>query len=85
MADCVRMAFIGLGRWSDRLAEAAAKSSRIVIAGCHSRTEAKMAAFTNKFGGTAKAVFEDVLADDDIEAIIRSSESGLPVAIQDLL
>ena len=47
MADRVRMAFIGVGRFSNNLAEGATRSSRIEIAACLSRTEGKMAAFTS--------------------------------------
>ena len=37
MVDRIKMAFIGLGRWSGNLAEAAKKSGRIEIVVCHSR------------------------------------------------
>jgi predicted dehydrogenase len=45
MVDKVRIAFIGIGGWSEILAEAAKKSRRIEIAACHSITEGKMEAY----------------------------------------
>jgi predicted dehydrogenase len=76
MADRVKMALIGLGRWSEKLAEAATRSSRIEIAACHSRTEAKMAAFTEKYGGVAKKTYEDVMRDDSIDAVVLTTPNS---------
>jgi predicted dehydrogenase len=70
MADRVRMAFIGTGNWSRKLADGAKRSNRIEIAACHSRTEANMAAFTGKYGGVAKKTYEDVVGDDNIDAVV---------------
>jgi UDP-N-acetylglucosamine 3-dehydrogenase len=71
------MAFIGLGRFSDWLAEAATRSSRIEIAACHSRTEGKMVAFTEKYGGVAKKTYEDVMADGSIDAVVLSTPNSV--------
>jgi glucose-fructose oxidoreductase len=84
MADRVRMAFVGLGRWADKLAEASTRSGRIEIAACHSRTEGKMAAFTEKYGGVAKKMYEDVLGDDGIDAVVlvTPNSAHAPQAIE---
>jgi predicted dehydrogenase len=77
MADRVRMAFIGVGRFSNNLAEGATRSSRIEIAACLSRTEGKMAAFTEKYGGVAKKTYEEVMGDDSIDAVVLSLPNSL--------
>jgi glucose-fructose oxidoreductase len=77
MADRVRMAFIGLGRWCEYLARAATRSERIEIAACHSRTVAKMAAFTGKYGGVAKKTYEDVMTDGSIDAVVLSTPNSV--------
>jgi predicted dehydrogenase len=84
MVDSVRMAFIGLGRWCDMLAEGATRSSRIEIAACHSRTEGKMTAFTEKYGGVAKKTYEDVVTDEGIDAVVLATPNSVhaPQAIE---
>jgi predicted dehydrogenase len=67
------MAFIGVGRFAGVLAEGATRNGRIEIAACHSRTEGKMAAFTEKYGGVAKKTYEDVVADGSIDAVVLST------------
>lgn len=77
MADKVRMAFVGLGWWSDMLAEAARRSARIEIAACYSRTESKMAAFRKKYGGIAKSTYEDVIKDEEIDAVVLTTPNSV--------
>lgn len=80
----VRVSFIGVGRWAGVLADAAKRSKRIEIAGCHSRSEEKMAAFTGKFGGVAKKTFKDVMVDDGVDAIVVTTPNSFhaPLAIE---
>ncbi|MFP6871436.1 MAG: Gfo/Idh/MocA family oxidoreductase [Nitrospinota bacterium] len=84
MSDKVRMAFVGLGRWSDQLAAGARKSGRIEIAGGLSRSGEKMAAFEKNFGGRPMKSFEEILADDSIGAVILTTPNSLhaPQAIE---
>jgi predicted dehydrogenase len=84
MADRVRMAFVGLGRWAENLATAARKSERIEIAACHSRTEGKMEAFTKKFGCLSKKTYEEVIVDPSIDAVVLTTPNSLhaPQAIE---
>ncbi len=73
----VRIAFVGLGWWSDRLADAAKGSSRIAISACHSNSESKMAAFTKRYGGAAKRTYEDVINDERIDAVVLTTPNSL--------
>jgi len=70
MAEKVRMGFVGIGKWSMMLANAAQQSARIEIAACYSRTISNMDAFTAKYGGIAVKSFEEMLGDDNIQALI---------------
>src|SRR5476649_402042 len=80
MAEKVRMAFVGLGWWSDMLATAATASDRILIAACMSRSPEKRAAVVGKYGGTAKDTFDSVLDDDAIDAIVLTTPNSLHVS-----
>ena len=73
MVDKVKMAFVGLGWWSEMLAEAATRSNRIGIAACHSRSEGKMFPFVKKYGGISKESYEDVINDDGIDAVVLTT------------
>ncbi|MGA2567533.1 MAG: Gfo/Idh/MocA family oxidoreductase [Pseudolabrys sp.] len=77
MLENVRVAFVGLGWWSDMLATAATASDRIAIAACMSRSRAKREAFVNKFGGVAKDTFDSVIGDPGIDAIVLTTPNSL--------
>ena len=77
MLEKVRVAFVGLGWWSDMLATAATASDRIAIAACMSRSRAKREAFVNKFGGVAKDTFDSVIGDPGIDAIVLTTPNSL--------
>ena len=47
-ADPVRVACIGMGWWSDVLADAIQRSGKLQIVSCYTRTEEKRAAFAKK-------------------------------------
>jgi len=76
MADRVTLAFIGLGWWSNMLADAAAKSKRIKIAACHSHSEVKMQAFVSRYGGMLNKTYEDVLEDSGIDAVVLTTPNS---------
>jgi predicted dehydrogenase len=78
------MAFVGLGRWSDMLADGAVRSGRVEIAGGLSRSEEKKAAFSKKYGGAPQKSYEDILVDDSIDAIVLTTPNTLhmPQTIQ---
>lgn len=76
----LRVACIGLGWWSDVLADAMRRSSRFVIAGCYSRSETKRTAFAAKYGGLPATSYEAILADPAIEAIINTTPNDVHLA-----
>lgn len=66
----LRAASVGIGRWSDVVASAVQRSSRIKIVSCYSRTPEKRVAFANKYNCLQAGSYEDLLADPEIDAIL---------------
>src|SRR5215813_10929910 len=73
----VRVASIGMGWWSDVLADAIKRSGKIEIASCFTRSEDKRQAFAQKYGCRASPSYEAILADPSIEAIINTTPNNV--------
>jgi predicted dehydrogenase len=76
----LRVAFIGIGWWSDVLADAAQRSAGIEIASCYTRSDDKRRAFAAKYACEAAASYEAILADDTIQAIINTTPNAVHLA-----
>jgi predicted dehydrogenase len=72
-AEPLRVACIGMGWWSDVLADAIKRSGKLTIAACYTRSNDKRQKFAAKYGCRAAASYEAVLADPTIEAIINTT------------
>lgn len=71
MADKVRLAPVGLGRWARVLARGARRGDVIELASCFSRDDERRRAFQEEFGiERSAATYEELLADPEIEGII---------------
>ena len=73
----LRVASLGMGWWSDVLADAIKRSGKLEITACYSRSEEKRAAFAAKYGCRAVPSYEAILADTDIEAVINTTPNGV--------
>ncbi|MET0682850.1 MAG: Gfo/Idh/MocA family oxidoreductase [Casimicrobiaceae bacterium] len=71
------VACVGMGWWSDVLADAMKRSGKLRIAACYSRSEAKRNAFAAKYGCRAAPSFDVILSDDAIEAIINTTPNNV--------
>ena len=69
----LRVASLGMGWWSDVLADAVGRTDKIEIAACFTRSEDKRAAFAEKYGCEPAGSYEEILADGSIEAIINTT------------
>jgi predicted dehydrogenase len=69
----LRVACIGMGWWSDVLADAIQRSKKLKIAACYTRTEDKRKAFAAKYGCNAAPSYEALLKDPAIEAIVNTT------------
>ena len=76
-AEPLRVASLGMGWWSDVLADAINRSGKLTITACYSRSEEKRAAFAAKYGCRAVPSYEAILADKDIEAVINTTPNGV--------
>ena len=77
MADPLRVACIGMGWWSDVLADAIQRSGKIEITACYTRSPEKRAAFAKKYGCRPAESYEAILADRDIEAIVNTTPNDV--------
>lgn len=73
----VRVGALGMGWWSDVLADAIKRSDTIEIASCYTRSEDKRKAFAAKYGCDIADSYEAMLADPSIEAIINTTPNNV--------
>src|SRR6185369_13397750 len=73
----MRVACLGMGWWSDVLADAIKRSGKMTIAACFTRSEEKKQKFAAKYGCKAAASYEEILRDKSIEAIINTTPNGV--------
>jgi predicted dehydrogenase len=73
----LRVGALGMGWWSDVLADAAKRSGQIEIVSCFTRSEDKRRAFASKYRCRAAASYDEILADDGVEAIINTTPNNV--------
>ena len=76
----LRVACIGMGWWSDVLADAIQRSGQLEIAACYTRSPDKRAAFAAKYGCRPEASYEAILANPQIEAIVNTTPNDVHLA-----
>jgi len=76
-SDNIRVASLGLGWWSDVLADAIGRAGGIEVAACYTRSPEKRAAFAQKYSCAAADSYESLLADPDIDAIINTTPNNI--------
>ena len=73
----MKVACLGMGWWSDVLADAIQRSGKMTIAACYTRSEDKRQKFAAKYGCRAARSYEEVLNDRSIEAIINTTPNSV--------
>jgi len=73
----VKVACIGMGWWSDVLADAIKRSDKLKIVACFTRSENKRQAFAAKYGCKAAPSYEAILEDRGIDAIINTTPNNV--------
>ncbi|MBR1123552.1 Gfo/Idh/MocA family oxidoreductase [Bradyrhizobium lablabi] len=76
----LRVGCIGIGWWSDVLADAIQRSGKLEIVSCYTRSEEKRNAFAAKYRCRPAESYEAVLADSGIEAIINTTPNDVHLA-----
>ncbi|MFQ5861406.1 MAG: Gfo/Idh/MocA family protein [Dehalococcoidia bacterium] len=77
MYEPLRVASVGLGRWANVLAQAAQRSEKLRIVSCFSRDPANRAAFSQRFGCRQAESLEELLRDEEVEAVILTVPNHL--------
>ena len=77
MTETIRLASLGIGWWSNVLADGVTRAPGVDIAGCFTRSEEKRRAFAEEYGCTAYDSYEDILADPDIHGIINTTPNDI--------
>ena len=73
----VRVGCIGMGWWSDVLADAIERSGKLSIVACYTRSDEKRQAFASKYRCRPAASYEAMLADPAVEAIINTTPNNV--------
>ena len=70
------VACIGMGWWSEVLADAIRRSGKLRIAACYSRSESKRNAFAAKYDCRAAPSYEAILSDNSIAAVVNTTPNN---------
>ncbi|MDQ5849205.1 MAG: Gfo/Idh/MocA family oxidoreductase [Pseudomonadota bacterium] len=73
----MNVACLGMGWWSDVLADAIQRSGKLKIVSCYSRSSGKREAFSKKYGCKAASSYEEILSDPKIEALINTTPNSV--------
>ena len=77
-SKCFKVASLGIGWWSDVLADAAARTDgRIEVASCFTRSEDKRTAFAEKYGCYPARSLEEILENNEIDGIINTTPNHI--------
>lgn len=84
MADRVRVASVGIGWWSNMLADHVQKGRKLQIVRCYTRSPEKRRAFAEKYGCREAESYEAILKDPEVEAVLLTTPHSLhaPQVIQ---
>jgi predicted dehydrogenase len=77
MPGPLRVACIGIGWWSNVLADAIKRSGKLEIVSCFTRSDNKRAVFAEKYGCRAAVSYEAILANPAVEAIINTTPNDV--------
>ena len=73
----MNVACLGIGWWSDVLADAIKRSGKLNIVSCFSRSQEKRKAFAKKYGCRAARSYDEILEDKSTEAVINTTPNSV--------
>jgi len=76
-SEKLRVAMLGMGWWSDVLADAVRRSGKIEIVACYSRSDDKRAAFAAKYRCRAAQSYDEILCDPTIDAVVNTTPNSV--------
>ncbi|HEX4929042.1 MAG TPA: Gfo/Idh/MocA family oxidoreductase [Burkholderiales bacterium] len=72
----MKVACIGMGWWSDVLADAIRRSGKLTMVSCFSRSLEKREKFAAKYGCRAARSYEEILSDRSVEGVINTTPNA---------
>ena len=75
--ETIRVASLGMGWWSDVLADGVSRADGIEIVSCFTRSEEKRHAFAEKYHCAAASSYEEILADPTIQGVINTTPNSV--------
>ena len=72
----MKVACIGMGWWSDVLADAIQRSGRLKIVSCFSRSAEKREKFAAKYGCRPARSYEEILQDKDVQGVVNTTPNA---------
>lgn len=72
----MKVACIGMGWWSDVLADAIKRSGKLKIIACFSRSQDRREKFAARYGCRAAHSYEEILNDRNVEGIINTTPNA---------
>ena len=73
----MKVACLGMGWWSDVLADAIQRSGKMTIAACYTRSQDKRQKFAAKYRCKAAETYDEILNDRTIEAVINTTPNSV--------
>jgi predicted dehydrogenase len=73
----MNVACLGMGWWSDVLADAIKRSGKLTIKSCYSRSAEKREKFAAKYGCGAARSYDEILEDRTVDAIINTTPNSV--------
>ena len=72
----IKVGIVGIGWWSDVLAGVIAKSDKLELRACYTRSEDKAATFAAKFDCETVASYEAMLALGDLDGVVLTTPNS---------
>jgi predicted dehydrogenase len=75
--EVVRLGLVGIGNWSDVLADAAQRSRKVKLVTCFSRTPEKRVEYSRRYDIDQEKSYDDLLKREDIDGVILVTPNAL--------
>ncbi len=73
----LQVASVGIGRWAHIIAAAVARSDKLKLVSCFTRSREKRAAFAQTFGCGQADSYAELLADPQVDAVLITTPNAV--------
>jgi len=74
--DVVGLGLVGIGSWSGIIASAVARSKKVKLVTCFSRTPEKRSAYSKAYGCDQESSYEDLLKRKDVDGVLLTTPNA---------